>query len=268
MRVVLAAFPLALLLTVASLVGILHPSTYGRETENWAAQAVGQDWVDLLFGVPWLLVTAWGSLRGSRSARLLLAGGLLYTTYELLIYAFAVHFNILFLVYCVSLGLSLFAMVGVASALAREDVPSWFEDTVPVRAPGIFLLLIGVVFALLWLGEIVPALASGGVPRTVAEAGVPTNPVHVIDLSTVLPAHIAAGVLLLRRHRQGYAAASVILAFGVLMALSIAGMMVVMQLRGLDQTFAVAAGMTGLAAVTAAFLLSMLRKLRRAMPPH
>jgi hypothetical protein len=247
---------------VASLVGILHPATYARETENWAAQAVGQDWVDLLFGVPWLAITAWSSLRGSRSARILLAGGLLYTTYELLIYAFAVHFNVLFLVYCASLGLSLFALLGVGGALAREDVRGWFESTVPVRAPGIFLVTVGVLFALLWLSEIIPALAHGGIPRTVAEAALPTNPVHVIDLSTVLPAHIAAGVLLLRRRRAAYAAAPVILAFGVLMALSIAGMMVVMQVRGLEQTVAVAAGMAALSVVTGVLLALMLRKLR------
>lgn len=261
---VAAAFPLALLLAIASLVGIVHPTTYVRETENWAAQAVGQDWVDLLFGVPWLAISAWASLRGSRRARILLAGGLLYTVYELVIYAFAVHFNALFLVYCASLGLSLFALLGVGGSLAQEDVRSWFEDTVPVRTPGIFLVTIGVGFALLWLAEIVPALVQGSVPRSVAEAGLLTNPVHVIDLSTVLPAHVAAGVLLLRRHRAGYAAVPVVLAFGVLMALSIAGMMVVMQMRGLEQTFAVAAGMMVLSTLTATTLVLMLRKLRTA----
>lgn len=257
-----AALVLAFFMTIASLVGILHPAVYARETENWAAQAVGQDWVDVLFGVPWLVISAWGSRRGSRGARLLLAGGLLYFTYELLIYAFAVHFNALFLVYCASLGLSLFASFRAASSLAREDVQSWFEDTVPVRTPGILLVTIGVAFALMWLAEIIPALVQGSVPRSVAESALPTNPVHVIDISSVLPAHVAAGVLLLRRHPLGYCAAPVILAFGVLMSLSIAGMMVVMQLRGLEQTFAVAAGMTGLSALTTAVLVSMLRRLR------
>ncbi len=257
-----AAFLLAFFMTIASLVGVLHPGVYARETENWAAQAVGQDWVDLLFGVPWIVISAWGSRRGSRHARILLAGGLLYATYEFLIYAFAVHFNALFLVYCASLGLSLFALFGAGRSLAREDVKSWFEDRVPVRTPGIFLVTIGVGFALLWLTEIVPALLHGGVPRTVAESALPTNPVHVIDLSTILPAHIVAGVLLLRRHPLGYRAAPVVLAFGVLMALSIAGMMVVMQLRGLEQTFVVAAGMMGLSAATSAILVSMLRKIR------
>jgi hypothetical protein len=219
--------------------------------------------VDLLFGVPWLVVSAIGALRRSRTARILLAGGLLYTVYELLIYAFAVHFNVLFLVYCATLGMSLFALFGVGIALAREDVRGWFEDTVPIRTPGIFLLTVGVGFALLWLAEIVPALVRGTVPPSVVEAGVPTNPVQVIDLAAVLPAHIAAGVLLLRRRAHGFVAAPVILAFGLLMALSIAGMMVVMHLRAVEATFPVAIAMGVLSVATGTMLSLMLRRLRR-----
>jgi hypothetical protein len=54
---IVAALPLAALVAFVSLVGILSPSIYARETPNWAAQAVGQDWVDLLFAVPWLSIT-------------------------------------------------------------------------------------------------------------------------------------------------------------------------------------------------------------------
>src|SRR5262249_44894648 len=81
-----AAFALSAVLLLVSLVGILHPAIYGRETANWAAQAVGQDWVDLLVGAPWIATTGALSLRGSRAARILLAGGLFYAVYELVIY--------------------------------------------------------------------------------------------------------------------------------------------------------------------------------------
>jgi hypothetical protein len=259
---ILAAFPTAFLLTVMSVVGILHDGTYSRETQNWAAQAIGQDWVDLLFGAPWLVMTAVGALRRSRPARILLAGGLLYTVYELLIYAFAVHFNVLFLVYCATLGLSLFALLGVGLVLAREDVRGWFEDSVPVRVPGVFLIAVGAGFSLLWLAEVIPALVRGTIPASVAEAGVLTNPVQVIDLSVVLPVHIAAGVLLLRHRRFGFMAAPIVLAFGVLMALSIAGMMVVMHLRAIETTLPVAIAMGGLSFATGTILVLMLRKLR------
>jgi hypothetical protein len=40
-------------------------------------------------------------------------------------------------------------------------------------------------------------------PESVAGAGLFTNPVHVIDRAIVLPAHVIAGVALLRRRPAG-----------------------------------------------------------------
>ena len=83
-------------MAAASLAGICVRSTYARETAGWAAQGIGQDWFDLMFAVPWFAVTAALSLRGSERALLLLAGGVAYAFYELVIYAFAIHFNAMF----------------------------------------------------------------------------------------------------------------------------------------------------------------------------
>jgi hypothetical protein len=257
-----AVFPLALLMAVISLVGILVPSTYARETASWAAQAAGQDWVDLVLAVPWLVATGLGARRGSRAAALLLGGALLYAVYELVIYAFAVHFNRLFLLYCAALGLALYALAGLLWWLGSKDVGGWSADGVPRRTAGLLLVVIGLGFGALWLGEIVPALASGTVPASLAETRLPTNPVHAIDLSTILPAHVIAGVLLLRRRPLGYAAAPILLSFGLLMALSIAGMMVVMHLRGIDANLAVVAVMAALAIVNAVVLVLTLRNRR------
>jgi len=52
---------------------------------------------------------------------------------------------------------------------------------------------------LLWLSEDVPALLAGGVPQSVRDMALPTNPVHVLDLAFFLPAVITIGVQLLRR---------------------------------------------------------------------
>jgi hypothetical protein len=259
---VTTAFPIAALLAAVSLGGILLPSTYARETSNWAAQAVGQDWVDLLFAVPWLAVSAALARRGSRAGLLLLGGGLLYTIYELVIYAFAVRFNALFLLYSASLGSSLFALAAIAVALRPGEVCGWFGERLPLKTTGGLLIAIGLVFSALWLGEILPALARGTAPPSVIEAGIPTNPVQVMDLSAILPAHIAGGVLLLRRRPLGYVVSPILLGFGVLMSMSIAGMMVVMRLRGEPASMAVAATLAGLSLATAVVLVRTLRAIR------
>jgi hypothetical protein len=72
-----------------------------------------------------------------------------------------------------------------------------------------------------WLSEIIPALIHGVTPRSSAEAGLVTKPVYVLDLSVILPAHVPAGVSLLRRKRLGFSLAATLLAFGVSMALSL-----------------------------------------------
>ncbi len=241
---------------------IAHPAVYARETASYAAQALGQDWIDALVAVPWLLVTARAAHRGSRRARLLLGGGLVYTVYEFVIYAFAVHFNGLFLVYCAGLGLSVFSLATATAGLLRDGVRSWFGPTPRVRGPAAFLLAIGASFALLWLSEILPALVRGAAPASAVDAGLITNPVHVLDLSLLLPAHLAAGTLLLRERDLGYALAPLLLAFDCLMTLSIAAVGAAMFLRAVAPTMAMAGTMLVLCVASVSFLTRFLRNVR------
>jgi hypothetical protein len=227
---------------------------------------VGQDWGDLLLEVPWLAVTATLALRGSHRGLFLLAGGLLYACYAFVIYCLAVHFNTLFLVYCAALGVSSFALAGAVAALLRDDARRWYPKQAPVRTAGIFLIVIGVLFASMWLADIVPALVNGTVPSSIAETGTPTNAVHVIDLSVVLPLHVIAGMALLRRRPLGYALAPVVLAFDFLMALSIAGMMVVMRQRAIDASMAVATAMGVLSVGSGTILALLFRRVNRREP--
>jgi hypothetical protein len=258
------AFPLAGLVTFASLVGILNVDTYARETADWRGQAIGQDWADLLIAVPWLMTAGLLASRGSRRGSLLLAAGLLYTFYEFVIYAFGLRFNALFLPYCAALGVSFFALAWLGFRIVRTDVRAWYQRPPPVRSAAATLFVIGISFTLLWLSEIVPALLNGTSPRSVAVAGTLTNPVHVIDLSIVLPAHLLAAASLLRRRPLGLVLAPILLGFDVLMALSLAGMMWVMRLRGLQANLAVALAMLVLAVVSGLCLARLLRALRSA----
>ena len=255
----LTAILLALLVALVSLVGILDSNVYAAETANWRGQAIGQDWADLLIAVPWLATTGALAWRGSRRGSLLLASGLLYTFYEFVIYGFELHFNALFLPYCAVLGICFFALAQIAVLHARADVRGWDSGAAPVRFAATMLFSVGVWFALIWLAEIVPALINGTTPPSVVEAGTPTNAVYVIDLSIVLPAHLIAGISLLKRRHLGLVLGPILLGFDVLMALSIAGMMWVMKQRGLETNQVVA---TAMLAVATACGLALVRQLR------
>ena len=123
---------------------------------------------------------------------------------------------------------------------------------------GIFLLVVAAGFGLLWLGQILPALLAGRDPAGLREIRLPTNPVHVLDLSLLLPALAFTGGALLRDRPLGYALAPILLAFNVFMSLAIAGMALVMQLRGVGPGTGLAILTSGLAVASAALLYAFL----------
>jgi len=252
-------------LAAVSLFGIVLPSTYARETPAWAAQAIGQDWFDLLIAVPWLAITARWAERGTATARLVFAGGALYAVYELVIYAFGVHFNALFLLYCGALGVALLAFTLTGASLLHEPPAPWPQHA-PVKSVAGLLFGTGALFGFLWLAEIIPAMAHAGTPASVSLAALPVNPVHVMDLAVILPAHVAVAALLLHRRRLGEAIATILLAFGVLMAASIGGMMLVMRLRAVPASSGVIGGMVALALTNGLLLARVLRATARPGP--
>jgi hypothetical protein len=254
---------LAALLALAALGGILLPSTYARETSTWAAQGPGQDWVNLLIVFPWMALSGHRAARGSRRALLLLGGGLVYLVYGFLAYAFAVHFNVLFLLYCAVLGLSFYSLVSLGRILQGNTVPSWFAaDRVPVRLAGVTQVAFGALFALIWLSEIVPALLRGAPPPSVVEAGLLTNPVHVLDLSLLLPGLLLSGTSLLWRRPLGLLLSPLLLGFAALMVSAIGGMVLVMALRRIAVQWALAVVFAVVAAMTFAVLAKLLSAVR------
>ena len=253
-----AGFLVALLVAIASLAGISAPQIYAGETASWRVQGIGQDWVDLVVAVPWLLVAASALIRGSRRGALLLAGGLAYAAYSFVIYAVGVHFNQLFLVYCAIIGGSVFGLVGLALPFLRDELHLSFVAA-PRRLASAFLTVSAVVFALLWLAVDVPAVIRGEPPAELAEVGLPTNPIHVLDLSLVLPALIATGVMLWRQRSAGYVLAAIALGFCALMDLNIAGITLAMRRAELGGSLGFAIGFVAIASGAAVLLVLLLR---------
>lgn len=180
----------------------LSEEVYGQETTALANAAIAQDIVNLFVVVPviaWLIPRA---LHGHLLPWLCLLGVLAFMAYNNSIYLFSVHFGPLFLLWVAVLGLAVFALAGSFFALGAVH-------TRPVRLgwqsrlPGWFLVGTALLFAAMWLHEILPDMLAG-TGSTSAEAWrVPTNPVHVLDLAIFLPSVAASGVLLLRQRRLG-----------------------------------------------------------------
>jgi hypothetical protein len=250
---------ICILLVVVSCVGLFFPNTYSAETPNWNAQAVGQDIFDLFLVVPFLLITVIFIRKRSRKALLLWSGAVLYLVYSFVIYCFAVHFNNLFIVYCLILGLSFYAFVYYLVSQLRRSAADWFEETVSCKSVGYYFIVVSCIFYLLWLSEIVPAIINGTTPKNITETGLLTNPVHALDMSIALPGILIVGILLLRRKTPGLLLTPAVLIFMILMNMTIGGLNIIMQMRGLEGSYIISMVMAVLALVSVWLLIRFLK---------
>jgi hypothetical protein len=169
--------------------GLLADWPYAHETANWRLQAQGQD-VGNLLAVVVLLVAVVAARRGSRRGLQVWAGTLLYLAYAFALYALTIHFGPLFLPWVAGLGLCVHSL----GSVSRVGVGEWSSSPRGARPAAVVLGVVSSLFALLWLGNIVGALARGEVPAELLAAGLPANPVHVLDLALVLPAMLMTAV--------------------------------------------------------------------------
>src|SRR5262249_54707400 len=137
---------------------------YANETVSMAAQAIGQDVVTLLIGIPLLLTATYLAARRGLRWKLLRAGVLWYFAYTYLLMAFAGAYNQLFLVYVALYSLSLAAFTLSLLAIDVGQLPGQVSSRLARRTIAWLVIGIGGMLALLWLGRIVPALLAGSVP--------------------------------------------------------------------------------------------------------
>lgn len=189
---------------------------------------LGQDAFNLLVGVPLLLGSLWLARRGSLVGLLFLPGTLFYALYWYVLYLTGAPFSVLFLVYVPLVTLSAFTIIGVVSSTDGEEVRRRLSATVPARAIGALLVVLGLLtLAQDTTGALVTALADD------APADPAARPVWISDLALQAPAVIVGGALLWRRQPLGYVAgAGLLLQYGLSAVGFVAGMVLESVLTG------------------------------------
>lgn len=143
------------------------------------------------------------------------------------------------MLYCLTLGISLYSFILFMTSLQKLEVAGWFEDA-PIKLVGGYLFFVAIVFYLLWLKSIVPAHTENSIPADVINNDLLVNPVHVIDLAFALPGLIIGSVLLWRGQSMGYIIASVALVFMILLTLALAAMVLMLVVREVSEDYTVA----------------------------
>jgi hypothetical protein len=212
---------LAVVALVASAVGVFYPAVF-RDSAVTAGNARGTDLVILVVAIPALVIAMALTARGSLRAQIVWLGALGYILYNAIFFAFAVAFNPLFLVYIAVLSLALWSLVALLLAVDVAKLRAHFTEHLPIRTIALYLLVTTALFALTWLRDIVPALASNTTPASLDGTRMLTNPIQVVDFAVSFPLTVLAAVWLWQRKAWGYALAGLFLVYGVIEAVSVA----------------------------------------------
>lgn len=259
--IVILSGVIAAALALVSFFGAFDAVTYERDAPSMAAQGAGQDLVDFVLVVPLFVLSLVFMLRNSRIASFIFSGTVFYIAYSFFIYAFGLHFNKFFLLYCLVLGSSLYLFILVILELASMDVRNWLGEKVPIRLTGGYLLLISALFYMLWLKDVIPAVLKNTIPKNVSDYNLLVNPVHVLDLSIVLPGLVLTAVLLVKKRRLGYVLAPVLLVFVIILAITLAGMVMMTKARGIMEDMSIAVIFLVLAVISMVFLYLFLKNI-------
>ena len=208
------------LAAIAAAAGLLVTGLY-RDTAEMVREARAADLVTLAVAVPLLGLSLWRARSGSAGGRLVALGALGYLSYSYAIFAFSVVINPLTPVHIAILGLATWSLVLGSFGLDQATVERASLMRLSRRVAGASLIVVVVLFALLWLGQIAGAITSGELPASVSDLNLPTNAVYALDLAFALPLLAVAGGWLLRNDGRGPAAGMAALGFTALMGLSV-----------------------------------------------
>jgi hypothetical protein len=255
--ILIASWLISILIIITSVTGIFGKETYISDTSLWRVQSIGQDKINLFFIVPLLLLSGFKSYHKKINYQFIFGGSLLFLIYTFVIYCFTIHFNSLFIVYCALLGLTFYSFIYVL-------IHSWLNYKnhlallhLPVKSIRGFLFIITSFFCFLWLREDVTAILLGMPPVSLKEAGLFTNPVHVLDLAIVLPGFIILAHLLKKGVSLGKLLVCYVLVFCILMLFNIGALLVMMNFKK-PEFLAQVIGFIILPAAVAIFLLRIL----------
>ena len=203
-------------------VDIYGQGIYHRDTIFQTGASQGSDIVALFIALPLLVVSFWRYRRGSLRSGFLLASGLAYYLYYGASLGLVVAYNNLYLVYLVLFSASFFALIVALTAFDLSNLPAHFSPRLPHRGMAIFMIVVGLGVAFIWLSDVINALTTNGVPEALGSHIALVT--YTLDVGVIAPACILAGMLLLRRAPLGY------LLSGILtILLALVGAMVIAQ---------------------------------------
>lgn len=218
-------------------VSIYGKGLYKHDSVAMAVQAIAQDYVTLFFGVPLLILALYLSRKGLLKGHLLLTGTLGYFLYTYASYSFLSMYNSFFLIYVLLMSASFFAFTLAMMSFDVAKLPQSFNEKLPVKLIGGFLLFASVVFGLMWLGKIVQPLIND--TPVIGIDHYTTLVIQALDLGFVVPVGFVSGLLLIKRKPFGYLLGSVIIIKDITLLTALSAMVFLQIQAGVKVSLAV-----------------------------
>jgi hypothetical protein len=187
----------ALLMAGLSTAGLVFRTSI-YPTDELLQSFLTNDVVNLVIGLPFLLLSMWWAGRGRLIGLLFWPGALLYVLYNYLVYVLALPLGAAFVLCLVLLAVSLYTTIGLVAAIDSHAVQQRLAGAVRERLAGGLLAVLGILIALFSITGTVQAVVSG-TSLPAAEVAL-----HITDF-LISPAWFIGGVLLWRRRAAGYA---------------------------------------------------------------
>ncbi|XMB66792.1 hypothetical protein RI065_10940 [Mycoplasmatota bacterium zrk1] len=213
-------------------VSIYGKGIYKNDSYSYATQAIAQDIVTVLLGIPLLIISFLLYVKESFKGKLLLTGTMGYFLYTYVSYSFLSMYNSLFIIYVILMSLSFFAFVIMMMSFEIESIKEKFKKELPIKFISGFLIFLGIVLALMWLGRIAPSIFGSEAPEGIDHYN--TLVIQAMDLGFIVPISLIAGILLINRRSMGYLLSAIILTKGITLFIAVSTMAIMMFTSGID----------------------------------
>ncbi len=223
---------IAILASIATLSGLFWKGLYKHDTVSLAAQAMGQDLVTLLIGIPILLLSMYLVSKDSLRGGLIWMGTIFYFLYSYASISFLASYNQLFLVYVALFSLSLYTFVYGLVSLDTKTIKKSISPGKTAKIAGVFLIFSGALLAIMWIKMIVDSLLTGVAPA--ALENYTTLVIQALDIGIIFPATLIGGILIIKGKEWGYALVSILLIKASLLGTAIISMIFFMAQNGVE----------------------------------
>ena len=184
------------LFAFTSVSGILFGNSI-YPTEELFNNFISNDFVNLLIGLPIILVSIVFTLKGKLIGLLLLPGSLLFVVYNYLIYILAMPLNWVSLFYLILIGSSVYAIIKLFTLINGEKIQQQLTGVVYEKSSGAILVGLGLLFMFQAAGAMIDPFINN-IQITGLDLAV-----HISDLA-ISPFLVIGGILLWRKKAFGY----------------------------------------------------------------